>query len=627
MSSQDQSLEHQGEETAEHDELYKVRHSLAHVMAQAVLEMRPGSTLGFGPPIRDGFYYDFILSQPLTEEDFPDLTRRMKKIIKKGQRFDREDLSAEDALARIAEMGEPYKEEYGSELIEKNNLKGLTFYRNGPFLDMCEGPHVHTTKEIPRDAFKIRSVAGAYWRGNSDNVMMTRIYAWAFLDKETLDTHVEAYELALARDHKKLGRELGIYAIDNDIGKGLPLWLPNGTIIRDELENLAKELEFKAGYVRVATPHLAKESLYHTTGHLPYYAEDMYPAMELMEEAEGGEGEDGNGLRVKEAYRLRPMNCPHHHKVFDAEPRSYRDLPLRLAEYGQVYRFEDSGAVSGLVRVRGMCMNDAHIYCTAEQIKDEFKAIMGMYQEAYDILGLDTFHVRLSKWDPEDPKGKEKYVDNPKAWEESERILEEVLLELEIDFKVGIGEGAFYGPKIDIQFNTVTGREESVSTVQLDFAVPGRMDLTYTGSDGEEHTPYCIHRAPFSTHERMVAFLIEHYGGAFPTWLAPVQVQMLTVSEQYDGYANEIIQRLRGHMVRAELAPSNDTLPKKIRQGATRKIPNLLIIGEREVADGTVTLRRYGQRAQHTMTVEAFESALLQAVKQRLPEVPVAEEG
>ena len=627
MSSQDQSLEHQGEETADHDELYKVRHSLAHVMAQAVLEMRPGSTLGFGRPIRDGFYYDFILSQPLTEEDFPDLTRRMKKIIKKGQRFDREDLSAEDALARIAEMGEPYKEEYGSELIEKNNLKGLTFYRNGPFLDMCEGPHVHTTKEIPRDAFKIRSVAGAYWRGNSDNVMMTRIYAWAFLDKETLDTYVEAYELALARDHKKLGRELGIYAIDNDIGKGLPLWLPNGTIIRDELENLAKELEFKAGYVRVATPHLAKESLYHTTGHLPYYAEDMYPAMELMEEAEGGEGEDGNGLRVKEAYRLRPMNCPHHHKVFDAEPRSYRDLPLRLAEYGQVYRFEDSGAVSGLVRVRGMCMNDAHIYCTAEQIKDEFKAIMGMYQEAYDILGLDTFHVRLSKWDPEDPKGKEKYVDNPKAWEESERILEEVLLELEIDFKVGIGEGAFYGPKIDIQFNTVTGREESVSTVQLDFAVPGRMDLTYTGSDGEEHTPYCIHRAPFSTHERMVAFLIEHYGGAFPTWLAPVQVQMLTVSEQYDGYANEIIQRLRGHMVRAELAPSNDTLPKKIRQGATRKIPNLLIIGEREVADGTVTLRRYGQRAQHTMTVEAFESALLQAVKQRLPEVPVAQEG
>ena len=628
MSSQVSIFEHEGE-AVEHDELYKIRHSLAHVMAQAVLEMRPGSTLGFGPPIRDGLYYDFILAEPLTEEDFPDLTRRMKKIIKKGQRFDREELSAADALARIAEMGEPYKQEYGSELIDKNGLDGLTFYRNGPFLDMCEGPHVHTTKDIPRDGFKIRSVAGAYWRGNSDNVMMTRIYAWAFLDKETLDSHVEAYELALARDHKRLGRELGIYAIDNDIGKGLPLWLPNGTIVRDELENLAKELEFKAGYVRVATPHLAKESLYHTTGHLPYYAEDMYPAMELMEEADvdGEQAEGADGPRVKEAYRLRPMNCPHHHKVFDAEPRSYRDLPLRLAEYGQVYRFEDSGAVSGLVRVRGMCMNDAHIYCTAEQIKDEFKAIMGMYQEAYDILGLDTFHVRLSKCDPQDPKGKEKYVDNPEAWQESEQILEEVLVELGIDFKVGIGEGAFYGPKIDIQFNTVTGREESVSTVQLDFAVPGRMNLKYVGSDGEEHTPYCIHRAPFSTHERMVAFLIEHYGGAFPTWLAPIQVQMLTVSEQYDDYANDIVRRLRGQMVRAELAPSNDTLPKKIRQGATRKIPNLLIIGEREVADGTVTLRRYGQRDQHTMSVEAFESALMQAIKRRLPEVAVADEG
>lgn len=623
MSSSEQRFEHEGE-NAEHDELYTVRHSLAHVMAQAVLEMRPGSTLGFGPPIRDGFYYDFILTEPLTEEDFPDLTRRMKKILKKGQRFDREELGAEDALARIAEMGEPYKQEYGSELIAKNGLESLTFYRNGPFLDMCEGPHVHTTKDIPRDAFKIRSVAGAYWRGNSDNVMMTRIYAWAFLDKETLDRHVEAYELALTRDHKKLGRELGIYAIDNDIGKGLPLWLPNGTVVRDELENLAKELEFKAGYVRVATPHLAKESLYHTTGHLPYYADDMYPAMELMETAEEGEGE-GAETRIKEAYRLRPMNCPHHHKVFDAEPRSYRDLPLRLAEYGQVYRFEDSGAVSGMVRVRGMCMNDAHIYCTAEQIKGEFKAVMAMYQEAYEILGLDTFRVRLSKWDPEDPKGKEKYVDNPQAWEESERILEEVLTELEIDYEVGIGESAFYGPKIDIQFTTVTGREESVSTVQLDFAVPGRMNLKYTGSDGEEHTPYCIHRAPFSTHERMVAFLIEHYGGAFPTWLAPLQVQLLTVSEQYDDYANDICRRLRGHMVRAELAPSNDTLPKKIRQGATRKIPNLLIIGEREVADGTVTLRRYGQRDQHTVSVDVFEAALLQAIRQRAAEVVLPE--
>tara|TARA_B100001287_G_scaffold5193_4_gene3981 strand:+ start:4780 stop:6642 length:1863 start_codon:yes stop_codon:yes gene_type:complete len=611
----------EGEPSSEGDELYKIRHSLAHVLAQAVLDMRPGSTLGFGPPISDGFYYDFVLTSPITEEDFPELTRRIKKICKQGQKFYREDLDAEEALKRIEEMGEPYKREYGAELIEKNSLSSLSFYRNGPFLDMCQGPHVETTKEIPRDGFKLRSVAGAYWRGDSKNIMMTRIYGWAFETAAELESHVRAFEEAQARDHKKLGRELGIYAIDHDIGKGLPLWLPNGTIVRDELERLAKELEFKAGYQRVTTPHLAKESLYHTTGHLPYYEEDMYPPMELMESTEVSEIDDTDGIRhteqVKEAYRLRPMNCPHHHKVFDAEPRSYRDLPLRLAEYGQVYRFEDSGAVSGLLRVRGMCMNDAHIYCTRDQIKEEFKAVMAMYQEAYDILGLDNFQIRLSKWDPEDPKGKEKYVDDPENWATSEEMLEEVLVELGIDFRTGIGEAAFYGPKIDIQFVTVTGREESVSTVQLDFAVPDRMGLKYTGSDGKEHVPYCIHRAPFSTHERMVAFLIEHYNGAFPTWLAPVQVQILTVSEQFDEYGEEIVAELRQNFVRAEMAPSNDTLPKKIRSGTTKKIPNLLIVGEREVADGTVTLRRYGQNKQETMASDLFVERLVDAIKRR----------
>ena len=611
----------EGEPSSEGDELYKIRHSLAHVLAQAVLDMRPGSTLGFGPPISDGFYYDFVLTSPITEEDFPELTRRIKKICKQGQKFYREDLDAEEALKRIEEMGEPYKREYGAELIEKNSLSSLSFYRNGPFLDMCQGPHVETTKEIPRDGFKLRSVAGAYWRGDSKNIMMTRIYGWAFETAAELESHVRAFEEAQARDHKKLGRELGIYAIDHDIGKGLPLWLPNGTIVRDELERLAKELEFKAGYQRVTTPHLAKESLYHTTGHLPYYEEDMYPPMELMESTEVSEIDDTDGIRhteqVKEAYRLRPMNCPHHHKVFDAEPRSYRDLPLRLAEYGQVYRFEDSGAVSGLLRVRGMCMNDAHIYCTRDQIKEEFKAVMAMYQEAYDILGLHNFQIRLSKWDPEDPKGKEKYVDDPENWATSEEMLEEVLVELGIDFRTGIGEAAFYGPKIDIQFVTVTGREESVSTVQLDFAVPDRMGLKYTGSDGKEHVPYCIHRAPFSTHERMVAFLIEHYNGAFPTWLAPVQVQILTVSEQFDEYGEEIVAELRQNFVRAEMAPSNDTLPKKIRSGTTKKIPNLLIVGEREVADGTVTLRRYGQNKQETMASDLFVERLVDAIKRR----------
>ncbi|MDE0063411.1 MAG: threonine--tRNA ligase [Gammaproteobacteria bacterium] len=612
-------LEHSGGE-APIDEIYRIRHSLAHVLAQAVLEMRPGSTLGFGPPIRDGFYYDFILSDALTEEDFPELERRMKKILKKRQRFYREDLGAEEALARIDEMGEPYKREYGAELIEKHGLDGLSFYRNGPFLDMCEGPHVEDTGRIPRDAFKLRNVAGAYWRGDSDNVMMTRIYAWAFATREELDAHVARWEEAQARDHKKLGRALGIFVIDDDIGRGLPLWLPNGTVVRDELEKLAKELEFRAGYQRVATPHLARESLYRKTGHLPFYADDMYPPMEVPET---GDGE----AAIREAYRLRPMNCPHHHKIFAAEPRSYRDLPLRLAEYGQVYRWEESGAVSGLLRVRGMSMNDAHIYCTPEQIESEFMLVMAMYREAYEILGLEDYVVRLSRWDPDDPKGKLKYVDNPRAWERSERILTAVLEKMGVDYVDGKGEAAFYGPKIDIQLVTVTGREESLSTVQLDFSQPESLGLVYTGTDGAEHTPYCIHRAPLSTHERLVAFLLEHYAGAFPTWLAPVQAQVIAVSERFDDYGLEVVNRLRERMVRAELASSSETVSKKIRQGTTRKIPNLLIVGERERAERTVTLRRYGHREQHTLGLERFEAALLATIGGRSKEFLLPDRG
>ena len=592
------------------DALYRLRHSLAHVLAQAVLEMRPGSTLGFGPPIKDGFYYDFILSEPITDEDFPKLEQAMRRIIKKGQRFYREALSKEDALNQLSKMNEPYKREYALELLDRDDTAELSFYRNGPFLDMCEGPHVDTTRDIPRDGFKLRSVAGAYWRGDSDNVMMTRIYAWAFGDKATLDLHVDAYEQALLRDHKKLGRELRIYAIDNDIGRGLPLWLPNGTVIRDELEKLAKELEFKANYQRVSTPHIARRDLFYQTGHLPYYAEGMYPPMELTEEREDGE-------RVKEAYVLKPMNCPHHHKIFSSEPRSYRDLPLRLAEYGQVYRFEESGAVGGLVRVRGMSMNDAHIYCTEDQIKSEFRNVMALHDEAYAILGLDDYYIRLSRWDPEDPKGKEKYVDDPKSWETCERLIAELLNEMDIEYVEGPGEAAFYGPKIDMQFHTVTGRDESVSTVQLDFAVPPRLGLRYVGPDGEDHVPYCIHRAPFSTHERFVAFLIEHFAGAFPTWLAPVQVRVLTVSNQITEYGQQIVDRLRSRFIRAELGSDSDTVSKKIREGTTQKIPNLVVVGEREAQNSTVTLRRYGIDKQETLSIDALENALIDSITRR----------
>ncbi len=596
------------------DRLYQIRHSLAHVLAQAVLEIRPGSTLGFGPPIADGFYYDFILSSPLSEDDFSELEKRMKQIIKKRQAFEREELDREAALARLDEMGEPYKREYAEELLQKKGLDKLTFYRNGSFLDMCEGPHVGNTRELPKGAFKLRSLAGAYWRGDSDNAMMTRIYAWAFETRIELDAHVKAVKEALARDHKKLGAKLDLYVIDPEIGKGLPLWLPGGTVIRDELEKLARELEFKRGYQRVVTPQLSRVELYYKTGHLPYYAEHMYPFMELKETRQT---DDGEIEEIKERYCLRPMNCPHHHRIFAARKRSYRDLPLRLAEYGQVYRFEDSGALSGLLRVRGMCMNDAHIYCTLDQVRREFLDVMDLHREVYEILGLSDYYMRLSTWDPDDPKGRLKYVDNPDAWETSQRMVREAMDEVGLPYREVAGEAAFYGPKIDVQFRTVTGREETASTNQLDFAIPERLGLVFTGADNAEHHPLVIHRAPLGTHERFAAFLIEKFGGAFPTWLAPVQVRVITVADRFTEAAERVVALLREDMIRAELDRSSETMGKKIRNGVTQKIPNLLVIGEREVADGTVTLRRYGSRRQETMPVAAFRDRVLQAIGAR----------
>ncbi|MBI2377648.1 MAG: threonine--tRNA ligase [Deltaproteobacteria bacterium] len=597
------------------DELHRIRHSLAHVLAQAVLELRPGTTLGFGPPIRDGFYYDFVLSSPISEEDFTEIEKKMRHIVKQNQKFEREDLPKEEAIKRIAGvMKEPYKQEYAEELIEKQGLESLSFYKNGPFLDMCEGPHVESTRQLPVNGFKLKSVAGAYWRGDSKKAMMTRIYAWAFKTKEELDAYVKAYHDALARDHKKLGKELEIFVVDEEIGKGLPLWLPNGTVIRDELEKLAKELEFKGGYQRVSTPHLSKANLYHQTGHLPYYAVHMYPLMEIKEKRET---EHGEVEEVVETYALKPMNCPHHHRIFASKKRSYRELPLRLAEYGTVYRAEDSGALSGLLRVRGMTMNDAHIYCSEDQIKPEFLAVMELHRKCYEVLGLSDYYLRFSTWDPEDPKGREKYVDNPAAWERTQRFVKEAMIESGMPFTEGKGEAAFYGPKIDVQFRTVTGREETASTNQLDFAVPERLGLTFVGADNTDHLPYVIHRAPLGTHERFVAFLIEHFGGAFPTWLAPVQVRIVTVADRFNDVAEKICAALRSDMVRAELDHSSETMGKKVRNAVTKKIPNVLVIGEREAADGTVTLRRYGVEAQETLGVDAFRDRLRLAIANR----------
>ena len=597
-------------EDAKNSTLYKIRHSLAHVMAQAICDMRPGSTRGFGPPVDNGFYYDFVLSEPLTPEDFKEIEKRMKRIVKLGQKFEHEELAIPDALKTLEDLGEPFKVAYAKELAEKNKYETLSFYKNGPFIDMCEGPHVEKTSKIPAGCFKIRSLAGAYWRGDEKNQMMTRVYAWAYETKDELDEEVRRFAEAQKRDHKKLGQSLDLFTIDPLVGKGLPLWLPKGTAIRDQLEKLAQEEEFRGGYQRVATPHVTREELYYQSGHLPYYADVMYPPMVVEETVESEDGKEEQA--VKETYRLKPMNCPHHHRIFAARKRSYRELPLRLAEYGQVYRFEEHGALSGLLRVRGMCMNDAHIYCAEKDIESEFLDVMNMHDRYFKLLGIKDYSMRLSLWDPDDPKGKEKYVDDPEAWAATEDLVRRAMQKSGMDFTEVKGEAAFYGPKIDIQLRTVTGREETFSTNQLDFAIPraDRMNLVYTGADGADHHPYIIHRAPLGTHERFVAYLIEHFGGAFPTWLAPVQVRIIPIGEKFNDYAYKLETELRNALVRVEVDGSDDKVNRKIRNGATSKVPILLIVGEREQSDSTVTLRRYGEKDQPTMAFDQFKTEL-----------------
>ena len=600
------------EEPSRDDHVYKMRHSLSHVMAQAIQKLYPGTLLGFGPPIDDGFYYDYLFADSVDFSDtaLPEVEEAMREIIREHQGFEREDLAAAEALERIRGMNEPHKLEYASELIEKRGLDSLSFYTNGPFVDMCEGPHVENTSQLPLDSFKLRSVAGAYWRGDERNVMMTRIYAYAYPNKKQLRLRIAAVEKAQQREHRKLGQELRLFAIRDEVGRGLPLWLPNGTAIRMELEKLVHEMEFKAGYQRVATPHISKAQLYYTSGHLPLYEDSMFPPMRMHEEAGDAGGEP-------ERYYLKPMNCPHHHMIFAAEKRSYRDLPLRFAEYGSVYRLEKLGALQGLARVRGMTMNDAHIYVDADQLKEEFKAVMELHRKYYEIFGFEDYFLRLSLWDPDDPKRKNKYLDDPEGWAFTQDIAQQALEELGLYYKVAKGEAAFYGPKVDFQFRSVIEKEYSVSTNQIDFGVPARFGLEYIDNDGTGKTPYCIHRAPLGTHERFIAFLIEHYGGAFPTWLAPVQVAVLPISEKQLDYGRKIEGLLRQDLVRAEVDDSDATTGKKIRNNLTRKIPILLIVGGKEEEAGTVTVRRYGIKQQEVKSIEAFIEDLSVEIKER----------
>ena len=579
--------------------LYRRRHSLAHVLAAAVLEVRPGTRLGFGPPVDDGFYYDFIFDPPLADGELREIEKRMRRLLKRNLAFERSDMPWQDAVRTLEERGQPFKAEYARELHERLGTDTISFYSSGDFVDMCEGPHVDSTKQIPQDSFQLDSVAGAYWRGSEKNPMMTRIYGLAFDDAEALKTFVARRELARERDHRKLGQELDLFVIADEIGKGLPLWLPNGTVLRDELEALARETEFRAGYVRIATPHIAKGSLYERSGHLPYYKDSMFPPMQLEDE---------------EPFYLKPMNCPHHHMVYGSRPRSYRDLPLRLAEYGDVYRYEKSGQLAGLLRVRGMSMNDAHIYCTLDQVHAEFCAVIDMHKAYYDLFRLEDFWLRLSLHAPD----KEKFVSNEEQWQFAEDLVRGVLRDMKLPFQERTGEAAFYGPKIDYQVTNVVGREETASTGQLDFVAPERFDLEYVAADGSRQRPWIIHRAPLGTHERFVAFLLEHLGGAFPTWMSPVQVVVIPVAGAFFDYARSIERRLRDDLFRVQVDDSDDSFGKKIRNAATHKVPNLWIVGQKELDTEAVTWRRRGHENQPSVGLAAAHASLRELRSRRI---------
>ena len=575
--------------------LYKIRHSLAHILAQAVIEIRPNAKLGFGPPIDSGFYYDFDLDEPLSAEDLPKLEKRMRHIIKTGQVFEREELDQTEIIKRLSKDNQSYKIEQVEDLSLNN--EPLSLYHNGPFWDLCEGPHVKKTSDIPKNCFTLETLAGAYWKGSEKNNMMQRVYGLAFETVDELNKYQEKRRLAMERDHRKLNRKQNYYTISDEVGKGLPLWLPKGTVIREELEKLAKETEFLGGYKRVSTPHITREELLHTSGHLPYYEESMFPPMEM-------EGE---------RLFLKPMNCPHHHMIFKAEPRSYRDLPLRLAEYGTCYRYEQSGELAGLLRVRCMTMNDAHIYCTPEQAKEEFIKVMNLHKDYYKLFGLRDFWMRLSL--AEENAGK--FVDEPELWKKAEKLVTEAMDEVGIPYEAVRGEAAFYGPKIDFQVTNVVGREETASTNQLDLVIGKRFGLSYIASDNEDHTPIIIHRAPLGTHERFVAFLIEHYGGAFPTWLAPLQVRVIPVASAFNEYANSLNENMYSSFIRTEIDDSHDSFSKKIRSAAITKIPNLLIVGENEQANKTVTWQRYGSKERQTLAIDTFLNLIHKEILQR----------
>ncbi|MBP7875566.1 threonine--tRNA ligase [Candidatus Woesebacteria bacterium] len=563
--------------------LEHLRHSASHLLAAAVMELHPDAQLTIGPATDEGFYYDVAFAEPFSDSELSFIEAKMRELVKDWSGFEKKEVSPEEARAHFA--GNIYK----LELIEEIAAKGeqVTLYTSGTFTDLCRGGHVEDPAKVLK-FFKLLTVAGAYWRGSEKNAMLTRIYGTAFFSQAELDEHLQQREEAKLRDHRKLGAELDLFFIDDMVGKGLIMWLPKGTVLRDEIEKLAIEKENAAGYVRVVSPHIAKEELYLTSGHLPYYKDSMFPPMVM---------DDGT-------YYLKAMNCPHHHRMYVHQPRSYRDLPLRFAEYGTCYRNELSGTLAGLLRVRGMSMNDAHMYCRKDQIKTEFAGVIHLVQEYFAIFGLENYWFRLSKWDP---KHTEKYFNEPENWEFSEQVLREVLVEEGVEFVEVEDEAAFYGPKVDIQFKSAIGREETMSTIQLDFVAKQRFGLTFTDADGSQNNEvFVIHRAPLSVHERFLAFLIEHYAGKFPVWLSPVQVKVLPITDSQNEYAQTVVDALKTAGIRVELDDRAERLNAKIRAAQLEKVPFMLVVGAKEAEAGTVAVRSRDGAAQEVLPLAEF---------------------
>jgi threonyl-tRNA synthetase len=575
------------------DAVQVFRHSAAHLLAAAVLELYPNVKLGIGPPIENGFFYEFVREEPFTQDDLEKIEAKMHELAAQDVPNERKLIPKPEAL----ELYRKGNQEFKCELVEEKATEPMvSFYTTGKFIDFCRGPHIPATGRIK--AFKLMNVAGAYWKGKEGNPQMQRIYGACFVDQKELDEYLHKLEEAKRRDHRRIGKELGLFTVSDQVGSGLPLWLPKGATIRRLLEDYILEQERRAGYQHVYTPDLAKVDLYVRSGHWAHYHEAMFPPMDLE----------------TEQLVLRPMNCPHHILVYESRKHSYRELPVRIAELGTMYRYERSGVLSGLSRVRCMTLNDAHIFCTAEQIKDEFAGVMRLVEQAYRDLGITQYSYRLSL---RDKTNTEKYVANDQMWDLAERVLREAMNSLGLPYAEAPGEAAFYGPKLDIQLADVMGHQETYSTIQIDFHLPNQFELGYIGADGQEHRPVMIHRGVISTMERMVSYLIELYAGAFPAWLAPVQAIVLPITERQNDYARSVYQKLLDAGFRAELDDRNEKLQAKIRDAQLQKIPYMLVIGGKEAEAGTVSVRHRSKGDLGPRPVEQFSADLQQEVASR----------